>query len=303
MIGRMGTGLRDDAISTLRQLIQMYFPDPNPDIFTLDSYLGRYKLRIPLTEPAIRDIEKSQRIHRRLGNYIHAGLSAFHIGLIYLYSQKEDRGARQQFTEARKNWSFAAEANGLALAYFAEGIAYHLAMHYEDAMAYYHKASQALLRIRLALSFDNRFVEALTNDIVKFQELLRSQLWTEDVKESDMSSIQICDHCSWFKVIKHNPRFLTQIQLNMLLLVNFNTAAYLYTTEDLVVVQRQGIEDAISLENVSHYSEHSYYLARPLFSGALVSNSQMFALSPQYSNVSIQLHEISGVVTGFELIV
>lgn len=171
------------AVDTLHQFIKMLFPDPNPDVFTLDDFQFRYKLRMGLAEAATRAIEQSQRINRSAGDYEQAGLCEFHVGLIYLDSN-EFRGAQQQFLRAQQQWGFVYEPAGEALARLAEGIAQHLALHYEAAMACYRKANQSLPRIRFAPTshYDDRFVSRLADSIATYQALLHTQLWPVTVE-------------------------------------------------------------------------------------------------------------------------
>lgn len=133
------------AVDQLRILIQILFPDPSPDIFTLKDFLNRYPLT-GLGSLATREIEQAQRINRNLDNYLNLGLCEFHIGLIYLY-WGDSRGAVQQFQLARKNWAFSDAAETKPLCHFAEGLANFLALHFEEAMRCYSLAANALSRV------------------------------------------------------------------------------------------------------------------------------------------------------------
>ncbi len=177
--------LREQAVNDLHHAVKLLFPDPNPDIFTLDNYQFQFKLRTGLKENAIRAIEQSQRINRRSGNYQRAGLCEFHIGLIYL-DAADFRGARQQFTQARRQWSFVHEPAAETLSFVAEGVAHHLAHHYEAAMASYSKANQSLPRVRFALPvhYKDRVYDTLAKHVETYQTMLRDQMWPEE-EETD----------------------------------------------------------------------------------------------------------------------
>lgn len=169
-----------DATKSLQQLVELLFPDPNPDILTLCDFKNRYPFT-QLGELATQAIEKSQRINNRRGNYQHIGLCEFHIGLIFFFSGKY-RGARQQFTLARQQWSFVYEPAAEALAYFAEGVAHQLAHHYEAAMSNYSKAKQRLSRIKFAppSQAQNEFVMLLSELLQHYQGTLHHKLWPEE---------------------------------------------------------------------------------------------------------------------------
>ncbi|KAA3659895.1 MAG: hypothetical protein DWQ04_20930 [Chloroflexi bacterium] len=176
--------LQEEAVEALHQAIKTLFPDPNPDIFTLDNYQFQFKLRTGLKKTAIRTIEQSQRINRRSGNYQRAGLCEFHIGLIYLDSG-DFRGARQQFAQARQQWSFVHEPAAETLSFMAEGVAHHLGHHYEAAMACYTKANQSLPRVRFALPahYKDKVYDSLAKHIETYQSMLREQMWPEEDEE------------------------------------------------------------------------------------------------------------------------
>lgn len=169
------------VVATLHDLIQMLYPDPNPDVFTLDAFQFRYKLRNEqegLSEKAIRDIEQSRRISRRISNYQQAGLCEFHIGLIYLH-EWDYRGAREQFEQAQQQWTFVYDPAAVGLALFAQGVAQQLAFHFEDAMACYTKANQWLPRIRFAppAHYPEQFLDRLAAAVQTHQEQVRETLW------------------------------------------------------------------------------------------------------------------------------
>lgn len=172
--------LQHHAVDALHHAIMMLFPDPNPDIFTLDNYQFQYKLRTGLKKTAIRTIEQSQRINRQSGNYQRAGLCEFHIGLIYL-DAADFRGARQQFAQARHQWSFVHEPAAETLSFVAEGVAHHLSHHYEAAMACYSKANQSLPRLRFALPahYKDKVYDSLAEYVDRYQTMLRGQMWPE----------------------------------------------------------------------------------------------------------------------------
>ena len=173
--------LQEKAVDVLHKTIKTLFPDPNPDIFTLDNYQFQFKLRTGLKENAIRAIEQSRRINRRSGNYQRAGLCEFHVGLIYLDSG-DFRGARQQFAQARQQWAFVHKPAAETLSFVAEGIAHHLGHHYEAAMTCYAKANQSLPRIRFALPahYKDKVYASLAKHVETYQTMLREQMWPEE---------------------------------------------------------------------------------------------------------------------------
>ncbi|MCA9924095.1 MAG: hypothetical protein KC419_15535 [Anaerolineales bacterium] len=307
----MGNSFRKESIDILHEFVKMRFPDPNPDVFTLDSYYERYKLRDSLAEAAVQDIEKSQRVNRRAGNFAHAGLSAFHSGLIYLY-EKEDRGARQQFTEARKQWGFIAEPAGLTLAYFAEGIAYHLAMHYEDAMAHYRRANQSLPRIQIVSGDDKPFADKLANVIAVHQEDLHTQLWSppaagKPVDTFNQSTTPIPSHqyqgeqYEWFVIQKQfvDAFFPIALQQGGWILVDkeLNLQA-----DKLVLVKAN--EETFDLPNMvaaAPMDEKRPFPFIALLKQRPKQNSFIAAVSPEAQQVEIAESDILGVVVGFWL--
>jgi tetratricopeptide (TPR) repeat protein len=183
------------AVDTLHHLIKLLFAEPSPDILTLGDFEYRYQFS-RLGEPATQAIEKSQRINRRRGNYHQIGLCEFHIGLIYL-SANAYRGAREQFKIARQQWSFVYEPAADALAWFAEGLAHHLAHQFEAAMANYSQASQRLPRIKFAppSHTQSEFVDGLTAHLQRMQALAHKKLWPEkEAPETAVASRSATPH-------------------------------------------------------------------------------------------------------------
>ena len=182
-----------DSAKRLEQLIKMLFPDPHPELLTFDSYKERYKLRDQgkLTQTAVNDIEQSQRINRAKRDYKKAGLCEFHIGLIYL-DVEDYRGARQQFEQARQQWSLVSEPAAIPLAYLAEGMAQQLALHQEAAMRCYNQASKRLPRIKFVppSRYDEQFVQKLIDQLQAVQDVVHEQLWPTavDAEEADTQS-------------------------------------------------------------------------------------------------------------------
>ncbi len=185
----------NEAANKLEHLIKMLFPDPHPELFTLDNYRYRYQLRDGLVETAVQAIEQSQRINRQRGDYKQAGLCEFHIGLIYLHVN-EYRGARQQFEQARKQWSFVYEPAAVPLAYLAAGMAQQLALHQESAMRYYTQASKRLPRIKFVppARYNQQFFDDLNAQLQAVQDLARDKLWPiQDETKQEESQITVTE--------------------------------------------------------------------------------------------------------------
>ncbi len=185
----------NEAANKLEQLIKMLFPDPHPELFTLDNYRYRYQLRDGLVETAVQSIEQSQRINRQRGDYKQAGLCEFHIGLIYLHVG-DYRGARQQFEQARKQWSFVYEPAAVPLAYLAEGIVQQLAFHQEAAMRCYTQASKRLPRIKFVppTQFNEKFFDELTIQLQAVQDVAHKKLWpVQNKPEQEESQITVTE--------------------------------------------------------------------------------------------------------------
>ena len=176
----------EETVERLLTLINQLFPEPSPDLFTLEDFRYRFQRfhKRGLVAAAIQSIERSQRINRRSGKYKRAGLSEFHIGLIYL-EVGEFRGASQQFVKAQQQWAFVNEPAATALANVAEGVALHLSHHYEAAMACYSKANQMLPRMRFSMPahFKNKVYEALSEQVENYQSMLHNLLWPADEEE------------------------------------------------------------------------------------------------------------------------
>jgi hypothetical protein len=153
----------------------MLYPDPDPDIFTLDSFNFVHKLK-GLNQTAVQRMEQSQRIIRALGDFRLNGLNEFHIGLIYLY-WGEYHAAEKQFDQARRQWLVVHEPAGLSLTYLGCGYAQELAHHQEAALISYAKAWQGLARLRhLPTGNYGRFYAQIEQCIRTAQEGLRDQM-------------------------------------------------------------------------------------------------------------------------------
>ena len=166
----------------------LYPPPPNPDIITLEDVLNRYRLT-GLGVPAITALQQAQRILRASKDYDQIGLCEFHIGLIYLH-WGHCLAAAQQFSEARRQWSFADTTASVCLSYFSQGYAQHLALHYESAMGCYHKTEQSLPRLKLSPPSArlDEFVTRLTELLYGTQETLREKMWPPDELEQTSES-------------------------------------------------------------------------------------------------------------------
>ncbi len=161
---------------TLNDLLVQLYPDPVPDIFTLNDFLRRYRLT-RLGEPALKAISQSERINRVHGDHTQMGLCAFHIGLIFLHSG-DFRSAAGQFEEAQRQWRFADRAAAIALALFAEGQALEYAHSFEKAMGCYQKMVQWLHRAEMKGKDASRpFLVLLRQQLADAQESLRGQMW------------------------------------------------------------------------------------------------------------------------------
>lgn len=161
---------------TLNDLLVQLYPDPVPDIFTLNDFLRRYRLT-RLGEPALKAITQSERINRAHGDHTQMGLCAFHIGLIFLHSG-DFRSAAGQFEEAQRQWRFADRASAIALALFAEGQALEYAHSFEKAMGCYQKMVQWLRRAEMKGTEELRpFLVLLRQQLADAQESLRGQMW------------------------------------------------------------------------------------------------------------------------------
>jgi len=169
----------------LSSLLEILYPDPNPDVFTLDSFKFVSKLH-GLNETAVSHIEQSQRVNRALDNYKLMGLNEFHIGLIYLYCG-EVHAAEKQFELARRQWMFVNEPASLCLAYLACGFAQHMTFHYESAMSSYRKAWQNLDRIRFTPPSNRSglFREKIEKYLTDAQAELRRRMWPDPGSEED----------------------------------------------------------------------------------------------------------------------
>ncbi len=161
------------AVDRLESLLDKIYPDPSPDIFTLNDFTNRYPLT-GLGDLAIREIEQSIRINNSLNNYTQIGLCEFHIGLIYLY-WGDFRGAMTQFNSARKKWGFAGADTTASLCYLAEGYANYLALHYEESLRCYGLAERAVSRINIKRN--ESYHDQIVNYIEDAHDLAREAIW------------------------------------------------------------------------------------------------------------------------------
>lgn len=174
--------------TTIRALLDLIFPDPSPDILTLETVRFTFKLR-DVNAAAINAIKQAQRINRAIGNHRQTGLCEFHVGLIYL-DWGDCLAAGQQFAEARRQWTFGNDVGAVCLAHFAEGQAHYFAYHYETAMTNYGKAEQCLLRIPYTPPSDGlgAFMVALEAALRTAQQAVRDGLWALKDENSTSSA-------------------------------------------------------------------------------------------------------------------
>ena len=92
------------SVTLLSDLLACLYPEPGPDILTLDDFRLRYRLT-GLGPLAVSAIQQAQRINRDTGRFNEIGLCEFHVGLIYL-DWADFQGAIEQFRAARLQWSF-----------------------------------------------------------------------------------------------------------------------------------------------------------------------------------------------------
>ncbi|MEJ2750416.1 MAG: hypothetical protein P8183_21285, partial [Anaerolineae bacterium] len=70
-----------ESVILLSELLAHLYPEPGPDILTLDDFKRRYRLT-GLGPLAIGAIQQAQRINREAGRFNEMGLCEFHVGLI-----------------------------------------------------------------------------------------------------------------------------------------------------------------------------------------------------------------------------
>lgn len=168
-----------DSVTLLSELLAHLYPEPGPDILTLDDFKRRYRLT-GLGPLAIGAIQQAQRINREAGRFNEMGLCEFHIGLIYL-DWNDYQGASQQFREARLQWALVDKTAAVCLAYLAEGLAQHHRYAYEAALSLYGKAESCQKRIKFEPASENRdgFVTHLNETLEMAQKKARDALWEE----------------------------------------------------------------------------------------------------------------------------
>ena len=293
------------AVNQLTELLDWLYPDPSPNIFTLYDFRNRYK-RTGLGELATRAIEQSQRINQTTNNFSQMGLCEFHIGLIYLY-WGDNRGAVQQFKQARLQWSFTKNPIFICLAYFAEGVAQQLAFHYENTLRCYSKTEQNLDRIHFTPLSDNqnRFVHLLTSYLHARQNALHETLWgfATETYQVFPNPDDYCDQCVWYEVQHVFEDFLPQVEKGMLLLVNQQTTNHKYQEDELLIIGKDElIYGAVELQPIAP-TPHRFrriFLATSQINGTFTRNvAGKVTLSPQIRQVRVGLDEILGIVVGF----
>ncbi len=165
------------SVTLLSELLTCLYPEPGPDILTLDDFKLRYRLT-GLGPLAIGAIQQAQRINRDTSRFNEIGLCEFHIGLIYL-DWADYQGAIQQFREARVQWSFIDKTAAICLTHLAEGLAQHHRYDYEAALSQYGKVESCQKRIKFEPSAGSRngFVARLDGALQTAQEAARVALW------------------------------------------------------------------------------------------------------------------------------
>lgn len=179
------------AIHWLHDLIKILYPDPKPDVFTLDSFEFRYRLH-GLNQTAIQKIEQSQRINRELRDYVQSGLNEFHIGLIYLY-WGECHAAEKQFDQAWRQWSFVNEPGASSLAHLGQGFAQEFVHHDEAAMICYGKAWRDLRHMPVTAPNLFHFRERIEQCLEEAQEALREKMDSQPAAEPAAQTAQAAD--------------------------------------------------------------------------------------------------------------
>lgn len=293
------------AISQLSTLLDLLYPEPGPDVYTLEDFVYRHPLT-GLGELAAREIEQSQRINRAQGDFRQIGLCEFHIGLIYLY-WGQYQSAQTQFAIARRQWSFVNEPAAVCLAHFAEGAAQELAYHYEVALAVYGKALTALGRIKFSApsAKETEFAESLTTFVKEAQERVRHNLWLP-VQESPqilLNQADYSDGCIWYQVI--NDAYFPQLRAGSFLLVNTQIGSRYLTPKDLLVVgTNKPALNAVEIEPVKNGSLRRFRricLAAPVSNWIFDRNvvSGQVTVIPDDKPQRVHEDEVLGLVVGF----
>lgn len=165
------------AVNRLMELLEIFYPDPHPDLFTINSFLYTYKIS-GLSEAAIRRIEQSRRINIGLDQG-QGGLNFFHTGLIYFH-EGELYAAEEQFDNALKKWSLENNPALDCLVFLGKGFAQEIAFRYEDAMQNYRNAERALTRLKQRSSKNAKQVQFINESEGLIQasfEQLRKIMW------------------------------------------------------------------------------------------------------------------------------
>ncbi len=246
------------TVELLTRLVRMLYPNRRDlDIVTVEDVQRRYPLT-GLGVPAMRAIEQSQRIVRATNDYHLIGLCEFHVGLIYLHWE-DNRGAAQQFAEARRQWSFVNATAAVCLALFAEGRAQEFAHHHESAMTSYGKIEQRLPRIRYDQAQEGlrRFTSTLAHELAQAKETLRlllQQSWQDQenlppgsaapdsTRPSQtiapvpqyLSPVPLAEAHRWYRVERQQAGFFPQLPTGAF--VQADTAVSAFMPDDWVVV-------------------------------------------------------------------
>ena len=170
-----------DMAEKLRAMVELLIPpDPTlPHIITYTKIKELFRLT-GLGAPAMDTIAQTQRISRTTADYEQIGLCEFHVGLIFLY-WGQCQAAAKQFALARGQWQFVNTTPLQCLARFAEGVAFHFAFAYEEAMVRYGRTENCLPRMRFAPPSDNldQFVATLQMLLQEMTARLQAEMTPE----------------------------------------------------------------------------------------------------------------------------
>ncbi|MCA9960820.1 MAG: hypothetical protein KC413_19975 [Anaerolineales bacterium] len=313
-------------VDSLMRLLDMLYPGQLPlDIITLQDIKLRYRLT-GMGAPAMRAMEQAQRIMRAIGNYQHIGLCEFHIGLIYLFYQ-DFHGAVEQFAEARRQWSFVNETAPVCLAYYAEGRAQELALHYEAAMACYGKVEQCLPRVQLGLAQESlrRFTKALTTEVTQAQTDLRELLRQAfpDLPDDDegnvkrngrtiipppaLTPIPTGDVYQWYQVTGRGGDFLQTIPTDSWLLVDTSVRAFQHGELVIIGSNSSNLTGSIPVRPYTQLATFPRtYLGRlheraNSDEGPFVRNVETGEVQFRFPNEDNQVTAVLGLVVGYWL--
>ncbi len=326
---------RDIAVHCLSELLDLLHPDPNPDVFTLESFMYVYKLH-GLSETAVTHIEQSQRVNRSLGNFKQMGLNELHVGLIYLF-WGEYHAAEKQFDSARRQWAIDNDtAASLSLAHLGCGFAQELAYHYEAAMRSYSRARQGLDRVRFATPSEEygRFRQIIEQCIDDAQRTLREIMrplpergtvdFSGDAEEmgnipppiSNLSGepmpieghVRVERQYHWYEVEEQTtPELLPQVQPGDWLLVYTQPeadVAALPENQPITIVYESEEDSAIVLKPHQTPTRPSpgqriHLQKLTVQTGPFVIEGDSAIFTREEEQIAIDLSEILGVVVGF----